>query len=359
VRNLRKNPAKSLLELARLYFRLYLKIMRDATSADNARFRDEPVSKTSVKNNQDYTRMLYRFGTFQFDELSGELWRDGVRVRLEPQPARALALLLSRAGDLVTRDEMRRYLWGGDTHVDFDRGLAYCIGQVRSALSDSGETPRFVQTLPRRGFRFIAPVEKAAEVPASGARPAVEPAVPSVVGARETPSRAWGRWFAIAAVILVTGAGMWAGWPRLFASRPIVAVAIFDNETGIPEHDRLAAGAADVMVDALTALGPDRVGVIGNAVSLRAPRESRNPSMIRRETGAGYLVIGQVQKDDGGIRMVTHLIRMDDETHLWVTRVVRAPEALAGIEAVSAERLAEAVRLHVIERRPDAPRFTR
>jgi TolB-like protein len=136
-------------------------------------------------------------------------------------------------------------------------------------------------------------------------------------------------------------------------------VTVFDNETGLPEYDRLAAGAADVMVDALTALGGTEIGVIGNAASVRQPRSARDPRAIRRETGAGYLVIGQVQKDDGGIRMVTHLIRLDDETHLWVTRVVRSPEALAGIEAVSAARLADAVRQHVIEKRPDAPRFTR
>src|SRR3954469_7815546 len=86
------------------------------------------------------------------------LARGDREVALEPQPARALALLVARADDVVSRDELRAHLWGGDTHVDFDRGLAYCIAQLRSALGDSAENPRFVQTLPRRGFRFIAPV---------------------------------------------------------------------------------------------------------------------------------------------------------------------------------------------------------
>lgn len=319
--------------------------------------------------------MIYRFGTFQFDDASGELWRDGVRVRLEPQPARALTLMLSRPGDVVSREEMRRHLWGGDTHVDFDRGLAYCVGQVRSALGDSGDNPRFVQTLPRRGFRFIAPVDAGngssgranGAAPADGAGQAGKAEHrPAPVAARRIESvaavashRPAFRWLAAAGIVLLASAGVWAAWSRFAMARPVVAVTIFDNETGLSEYDRLAAGAADVMVEALTALGPSRIGVIGNAASVRAPRAARNPRAIRRETGAGYLVIGQVQKDDAGIRMLTHLIRLNDETHLWVTRVVRPAAELADIESVSAARLADAVRLHVIERRPDAPRFTR
>ncbi len=105
--------------------------------------------------------MVFRFGIFEFDDQSGELRRNGRAVALEPQPARALACLLSRPGDLVTREELRDAVWGADTHVDFDRGLAYCLSQIRAALGDSAENPRFVQTLPearlqvsRAGRRF-------------------------------------------------------------------------------------------------------------------------------------------------------------------------------------------------------------
>src|SRR5207244_9186260 len=109
---------------------------------------------------QGFQVVIYRFGAFEFDDSAAILKRRDRLVALEPQPARALALLLSRAGEVVTREELRAHLWGSDTHVDFDRGLAYCIGQLRASLWDAAESPRFVQTLPRRGFRFIAPVEK-------------------------------------------------------------------------------------------------------------------------------------------------------------------------------------------------------
>ncbi|MEZ5286120.1 MAG: hypothetical protein R2712_15175 [Vicinamibacterales bacterium] len=134
---------------------------------------------------------------------------------------------------------------------------------------------------------------------------------------------------------------------------------MFDNETGDAAFDTLALTAADVMVERLTALGPGQVGVVGNTPTVRRPRAERDPDAIARETGAGYLVLGQVQTDDAGVRLVVHLIRLDDGTHRWVTRVVRPAGALGDIQDVAADRLALAVRQHVIDRDPDAPRFTR
>src|SRR5262252_2094828 len=134
------------------------------------RFEGGRCRSSSTIRRRDATRLLlrcgrstgremtYRFGIFEFNDRTGILTRSDRPVALEPQPARALALLVSRAGDVVTREEMRAHLWGDGTHVDFDRGLAYCVGQLRAALGDSAENPRFIQTLPRRGFSFIAPV---------------------------------------------------------------------------------------------------------------------------------------------------------------------------------------------------------
>ena len=290
--------------------------------------------------------MTYRFGLFEFDDAAGELWRQGRLVRLEPQPQRALALLLSRAGDVVPREQLRAHLWAAGTHVDFDRGLAYCVGQVRTALGDSADNPRFIETLPKRGYRFIAPVERD--------QPDAVPTSPAPIG---PSSRS--RWPVAALTLLVIGAVGWTAWARIDPPRPVVAVAVFDNETGSAAFDPLALTAADIMVERLTGLGPHVIGVIGNTPSLREARTERDPARVRAETGAGYLVLGQVQPDDVGVRLVVHLIRLDDETHLWVTRVGRTPADLTDIEQVAADRLTEAVRRHVIERDPDAPRFTR
>lgn len=315
--------------------------------------------------------MIYRFGLFEFDPAAGELRKQGRLVRIEPQPARALGLLLAHAGAVISREQLRAHVWEAGTHVDFERGLAYCLGQVRTALGDAADNPRFVETLPRRGYRFIAPVQveggpAVSSPPASGPAAAepqpAEGTAASPAAASEAMYRPTGRagaWAAVLLGVLIAGALAWTAWTRLAPDRPLVAVAIFDNETGDARFDRLASTAADIVVERLTALGTDRIGVIGNTPALRVARQERSPATIRNETGAGFFVFGQVQDDDAGVRLVVHLIRLDDDTHLWVTRIARSPADLADIQDVVADRLAEAVRRHVIEEEPDAPRFTR
>ena len=108
----------------------------------------------------DSTRL--HFGIFELAPDTGKLAREGVPVRLQPQPAKVLALLVRRAGEVITREDLRREVWGDGTHVDFDRGLNFCIAQIRTALGDSAESPRYLQTIPKQGYRFIAPVRPAA-----------------------------------------------------------------------------------------------------------------------------------------------------------------------------------------------------
>jgi DNA-binding winged helix-turn-helix (wHTH) protein len=104
-------------------------------------------------------RPVIRFGTFQLDTQAGELLKSGRVVRLKPQPLRLLQLLLNRPGDLVTRDEIRDLLWGTDTFVDFEQGMNTAVRQIREALGDDAERPIFLETVPKRGYRFIAPVD--------------------------------------------------------------------------------------------------------------------------------------------------------------------------------------------------------
>src|SRR5437660_11299748 len=103
---------------------------------------------------------LLRFGMFELDPKSGELRKGGAEVKLRPQPSRVLALLVARAGELVSREELRQEVWGTDTFVDFERGLNSCIKQIRAVLHDDPDAPRYIETRPRRGYRFIAPVQE-------------------------------------------------------------------------------------------------------------------------------------------------------------------------------------------------------
>jgi DNA-binding winged helix-turn-helix (wHTH) protein/tetratricopeptide (TPR) repeat protein len=108
---------------------------------------------------------VVRFGLFELDIQSNELRRDGTVVRLQRQPFRVLALLVRHAGAVVTREEIRREVWGDDAAVDFDQGLGFCLSQIRAALGDSAQSPRYIQTLPRKGYRFVAPVQQEGSAP--------------------------------------------------------------------------------------------------------------------------------------------------------------------------------------------------
>ena len=152
-----------------------------------------------------------RFGVFELDPATGDLWREGALVRLQPQPAEVLALLVARAGEVVTRDALRERVWGGDTFVDFDRGLNFCIAQIRSALGDSAESPRFIRTLPKRGYQFIAPVERVGVAVPAVAAPAPIPELRATVRPR-------GRRLAVAVFVVAVMALGFAGgrwWIRL------------------------------------------------------------------------------------------------------------------------------------------------
>src|SRR5437660_8376984 len=117
------------------------------------------------------TAASVRFGPFEVDLRAGELIRNGRRIRLQDQPLQVLAMLLERPGDVVTRDELRQKLWPADTFVDFDHSLNTAVNKIREALGDSASSPRFVETLARRGYRFIAPVQRE-EAPGSVAQAA-------------------------------------------------------------------------------------------------------------------------------------------------------------------------------------------
>lgn len=140
------------------------------------------------------THDLLRFGVFELNVTTEELRKSGTLIRLAPQPLKLLALLARRSGQVVSRDEIQRTLWGGETYVDFEQGMNHCVKQIRNALSDSADTPLYVETVPRRGYRFLAPVvtkrvlappprvvESQSGVPLSGSAPAIlAPAKPVV-----------------------------------------------------------------------------------------------------------------------------------------------------------------------------------
>ena len=307
-----------------------------------------------------------RFGLFDFDPDTGVLSREGVPVRLQPQPGRVLAVLITHAGEVVTRDVLRQEIWNDGTFVDFERGLNFCIAQIRSALGDSAESPRFIETLPRRGYRFIAPVQdiRPAGVGSPvGTQPA--PAVDSGSGLHCSmlagphprslsrgdfaPRSGRRRSAAVAITVLITLVALTAilvatAWRATLVDRRIrIAVVPFDNETGMEDFDRIARSVADATVARLAT--PERVAslsIIGNAAALFQPRAFRDLQRIGTELDADYIVLAQMKRDAAGVRLIAHLIRVDDQVHLWANTYDR-PAFTLEVQSEIAESIASAV----------------
>lgn len=243
-----------------------------------------------------------KFGTYQYDLQTGELFRAGLPVRLQPQPAQVLKILIEARGQVVTRESLRESLWGTDVHVDFDRSLNYAISQIRTALKDAADSPRYVETLPKTGYRFIAPAEVE-----------LQPAPRPWLGRRA---------FAVGAGAISLG-GMALGLSRLWGARSErrIAIARFDNETGDAGLDRFANDVTDSLVVSLTSKTTGDYGVIGNASVLFTNRSFRDLKLISKELQAGLVILGQVKAGQPSNFVLAHLIRMPEQSHLKVARL--------------------------------------
>jgi DNA-binding winged helix-turn-helix (wHTH) protein/TolB-like protein len=287
------------------------------------------------------------FGPFRFDLTPGTLSRHGMPVRLQPQPARVLALLVTRAGEVVSRDELRQQIWSDGTYVDFERGLNFAVAHIRAALGDSAEAPRYIETVPKRGYRFVAAVRR----PANG-HEAVTPSPIEGTSARELESRIEPRVsrtlvVSAALAVVVIAAVLAVLWPRADARTVRVAVVPFDNETGADAFDQVAVAIADQTVARLaTPERLTRLSVIGNAAALRKPRDFRDIKDIGRQVAADYVVLAQMKVDESGVRLIAHLIRTSDETHLWADAYDRGSFTL-DVQAELAEAIAAAVTMRL------------
>lgn len=270
------------------------------------------------------------FDEFDIDIASGELRRHGERVKIQDLPFRVLTTLLARRGEVVTREELRSALWGAETFVDAEAGLNTAIAKLREALGEKAEAPRFIETLPKRGYRF----RHDETAPADAGHAIAETAEP------EQPRRAsWLRrplaWVTCA-VLLITAGVIWRQWA---ANRPTtIAVVLFHNETGDASFDQLAQQLTDGTVVALAA--DPHYAVIGNAAILRTPRIFADIKVIGETLRARYLVLGQVQHTASGVIVRTHFIRVSDQKHLWAKGI---EGDLAGLDTLVPQTVADAV----------------
>jgi DNA-binding winged helix-turn-helix (wHTH) protein/TolB-like protein len=291
-------------------------------------------------------RRVYRFGLFQVDLDGGKLLRQGVPVKLQEQPLRVLCLLLERPGEIVSREELRQSLWPEGTHVEFDGSLNAALKRLRFAIGDDADNPIFIETVPRRGYRFIAPVEREqhSEIYESAIAPAtVKSPAPETVNDRSSPvSRLPPRWMLAAMIILLLGLGWWYATrsrPSQPPARKVIAVLPFVNEGAGPDFDYLRYAIANDLVTDLT--HTNSVSVRPFASTSRYASQPADPATVGAELRVTHVVAGGFLREDKSLRVHLELVDVAQNQAVWREEVTASPQDLVGLHNELAVRTAQ------------------
>lgn len=288
-------------------------------------------------------RRVYRFGLFQVESDDGKLLRQGVPVKLQDQPLRILCVLLGRAGEIVTRDELRQSLWPEGTYVEFDGSLNAALKRLRFALGDDADNPIFIETIPRRGYRFIAPVERedpsgiteAETSTATAKSPAPQPADRS-----SSPLQL--RWAMVAAIAVVLLA---VGWRYATRSQPVpypapkvIAVLPFANEGAGPDFDYLRYAIANDLATDLTYTRT--VSVRPFASTSRYGSEPADPETVGKELRVTHILAGGFLLDKQNLRVNLELVDVAHNQAVWREEIAVPAHELVALHGKLAARAA-------------------
>ncbi len=313
-----------------------------------------------------------RTGLFEIDLASGQLHKNGRRLALQEQPFRVLAMLLERPGEVVTRQELQASLWPADTYVGFDEGLNTAIRKLRTVLGDSAGNPRFIETLPRRGYRFIAPVTET--TPADGApervavqghagieehEAFVEPDRPQQVEPPATPAyqRPWKKTLLVTALVvlaftvvayIVHSRSSPGSAP---AHRAMLAILPFQNLSNDPGQEYFSDGLTEETITDLGQVSPEHLGVIARTSAMAYKHTDKTISQIGRELGVDYILEGSVRREGGKARVSAQLIRVSDQTHLWAQNYDRDLQDLLDVQNDLGRSIAEQVSANLTPQR--------
>jgi len=265
------------------------------------------IQKTMIEKTMRATPIV-RFGLFEVDLRSGELSKSGLKVKLQEKPFQMLAALLERPGEAVSKEELREKLWGPDTFVEFNSSLKMAANKLRTALGDSAEKPRFIETLARRGYRVIAPVEKNAA--AGGA-----------AASRE--------------------------------DRVKLAVLPFYTVGGESGQEFFSEGLTEEITAQLGSLSPQRLGVVARVSAMRCNRTDKGIDQIGRELGVDYVLEGNVLHSDCRVRITGGLVQASDQTYLWTKSYEREISDVLALQRNVAESMAKEIQAVLLPRGVD------
>lgn len=306
---------------------------------------------------------IYRFGLFELDVEGNELRRSGRRLPLQVQPFALLVLLLRRAGDVVHRDEIRQTLWPPDVHVEFDNSLNAAVSRLRDLLGDAAANPRFIATVPRRGYRFIAPVEVSGapadqQVPepsagAESSRPSKPPWLLGVLGL--SAALAVLVWIAMAASRGdprgEVGRSLSNGEEKATAASPPMRLAVLPITTfgSAADQDHIGDGLTEELIGRLGTLKPQRLAVIARTSVMPYKGEKVGVSEIGSALAVDYLLEGSLRRQDDLVLVTVRLIRVVDQTQLWQRQFERRLIDFFSLQRQISEEVAASLALELLD----------
>jgi TolB-like protein/DNA-binding winged helix-turn-helix (wHTH) protein len=290
---------------------------------------------------------VWRFGEFEADVAAGELRKDGLKLHLQDQPFQLLTVLLRRPGQLVRREELRAEVWPEDMFVEFDQALNTAIKKIRVALGDDANAPRYVETIPRKGYRFIAEVSARAEMPGAG--------VADVVSRTEhrwslPGGRMMGGLASIGILLLVVVQGV----RRIPAAQGhtqkkiVLAVLPFENWSDGSRQKYLCEGITQELISQLGRVDPGRLEVAAHTTVEPYGHTSRTVADIGRELHADYLVEGSLRSDQQHLRVSAELIRVSDQARIWGDDFDREDDDLLTLEREVAASIGSSVKTKML-----------
>jgi TolB-like protein/DNA-binding winged helix-turn-helix (wHTH) protein len=320
------------------------------------------------------TPAKFRFGSFELDPVTGELRKSGILLKLQPQPFSVLELLVKRSGQLVTREEIQHHLWRDSTFVDFEHGINFSINQIRAVLADNAEKPRYVETLPRRGYRFIATVEpevngpptrvhqkQGVTVEAADTTKQVAVSRPDARPAFETPGdeavpnvpKHWRSAAVLAASSVILAIVAYMSWrhfrdvtpPR--SQKVMLAVLPFENLTGDPNKEYLADGLTEETISQLGQLNPEQLGVIGRTSVMGYKHKDTRLSQIGHDLSVQYVLENSLRENGEQLRLTTQLIQVKDQTHIWTKDYDYVAKDILRVEDDVSKSVAQEIRLRL------------
>jgi TolB-like protein/DNA-binding winged helix-turn-helix (wHTH) protein/Tfp pilus assembly protein PilF len=291
-------------------------------------------------------RQVVCFGPFELDLHSGELFKHGSRIKLQGQPIQILRILLEQPGKLVTREEISQKLWPSDTFVDFEHSLNTAVKKLRTALGDEAETPRYIETLPRRGYRFVGEIKESIPVEPEPALPASVP--PSTAPVKVSLPR-WNRLAvllgSIAVVAMATAATLLVLHYRTSNRIESIAVLPLANLSGDQEQEYFADGMTEELITDLAQIKALRV--ISRTSVMRYKGSKKSLPEIGRELDVDAVLEGSVQRSGDRVRISAQLIQTSSDHHLWAQSYERDLKDVLGLRDELARAIASEIRIEL------------